>query len=220
MQEYVSGSKASSILGVHQRTLYLWDEKKLIDVIRTPGGKRLYNVKKYLADIELKKDSIDDTPKRIYNIKKKGSTVKDDVSNTSSLINVLEKEDSIPRLSDNVPENVSIDNIDCPLEKDFKQNYIFAYNQSKQLIEKYPKHLLISGETSLNKFLDLIIDNKIREVVIDKNEWNIDSYNMLLYLFSKFSDGSLIGENNIKQINDPTDMQLFIKMMGDLIKKQ
>lgn len=48
MENYISGKKASEILGVHQRTLYLWDKKKLIDTIRTPGGKRLYNVKKYL----------------------------------------------------------------------------------------------------------------------------------------------------------------------------
>jgi predicted site-specific integrase-resolvase len=48
MTEYISGSKASKILGVHQRTLYNWEEKKIIDTIRMPGGKRLYNVKKFL----------------------------------------------------------------------------------------------------------------------------------------------------------------------------
>jgi len=52
MQEknYLSGKKASAILGVHQRTLYLWEKKGLIETIRTPGGKRLYNVEKYLED--------------------------------------------------------------------------------------------------------------------------------------------------------------------------
>ena len=50
MEEYVSGKKASEILGVHQRTLYVWDKKKLIDTIRTPGNMRLYNVKKYLKE--------------------------------------------------------------------------------------------------------------------------------------------------------------------------
>jgi predicted site-specific integrase-resolvase len=48
MENFVSGKKASEILGVHQRTLYQWDNKKLIETIRTPGGKRMYNVKKYL----------------------------------------------------------------------------------------------------------------------------------------------------------------------------
>lgn len=52
MENFVSGKKASEQLGVHRRTLYQWDKKKQIEVIRTPGGKRLYNVKKYLESKE------------------------------------------------------------------------------------------------------------------------------------------------------------------------
>ncbi len=48
MENFVSGKKASEILGVHQRTLYQWESKKQIETMRTPGGKRMYNVKKYL----------------------------------------------------------------------------------------------------------------------------------------------------------------------------
>jgi predicted site-specific integrase-resolvase len=48
--EFVGGKEASKILGVHQRTLYLWDEKGLIETKRTPGNKRLYNVKKFIDD--------------------------------------------------------------------------------------------------------------------------------------------------------------------------
>ena len=59
MEEYLSGLKASKILGVHQRTLYLWETNKKIDTIRTPGGKRLYNVKKYLATTEKNNEFID-----------------------------------------------------------------------------------------------------------------------------------------------------------------
>lgn len=55
MEEYISGSKASKILGVHQRTLYQWEEKKKIETIRTPGGKRMYNVKKFLEEKEKNK---------------------------------------------------------------------------------------------------------------------------------------------------------------------
>lgn len=38
--KFVGGKKASEIIGVHQRTLYLWKEKGLIETIRTVGGKR------------------------------------------------------------------------------------------------------------------------------------------------------------------------------------
>ena len=55
---YVSGKKASQILGVHQRTLYNWEEKKIIDTIRTPGGKRMYNVEKYLKSREHNKSNV------------------------------------------------------------------------------------------------------------------------------------------------------------------
>jgi len=50
MDNYVSGKKASEILGVCQLTLRKWDEKKVIDTIRASGGKRLYNVKKYMEN--------------------------------------------------------------------------------------------------------------------------------------------------------------------------
>jgi putative resolvase len=49
-ETYVPGKEAEKILGVHQKTLYNWDKKGLIEVIRTPGKKRLYNVEKYLKE--------------------------------------------------------------------------------------------------------------------------------------------------------------------------
>lgn len=67
--EYVGGKEASSILGVHQRTLYQWETKKLIDTIRTPGGKRLYNVQKYINENQeyIKKNGISNN---IHELKK------------------------------------------------------------------------------------------------------------------------------------------------------
>lgn len=44
---WLKGKKAAEALGVHQRTLYQWEEKGIIEVKRTPGGMRLYNVKKF-----------------------------------------------------------------------------------------------------------------------------------------------------------------------------
>ena len=49
-KEYLGGKQASEVLGVHQRTLYLWEKKRKIETIRTPGGKRLYNVQKFLNE--------------------------------------------------------------------------------------------------------------------------------------------------------------------------
>ena len=48
--QFVSGKKTSELLGVHQRTLHNWDRKGLIETIRTPGNKRMYNVSKFLKE--------------------------------------------------------------------------------------------------------------------------------------------------------------------------
>ena len=49
---FVKGKQASDILNVHQRTLYQWDKKGWIEVKRTKGNIRLYNVDKYLREIK------------------------------------------------------------------------------------------------------------------------------------------------------------------------
>lgn len=59
LPKFVSGKEASKILGVHERTLYLWDKAKKIETIRTPGNKRLYNINKYINDhIPIEKNNI------------------------------------------------------------------------------------------------------------------------------------------------------------------
>jgi len=47
---YLSPKKTCEILGVYYKTLYKWEKDGKIDVIRTPGGKRFYNVEKYIRE--------------------------------------------------------------------------------------------------------------------------------------------------------------------------
>jgi len=67
--QFVSGKKTSEVLGVHQRTLHNWDRKGLIETIRTPGNKRMYNVNKFLKEHkpkqlnEIKLDDLDNITK-------------------------------------------------------------------------------------------------------------------------------------------------------------
>ena len=53
--KYVGGKEASKILSVHQRTLYQWDAKGKIKTIRTPGGKRLYDVSSFIREKQCEK---------------------------------------------------------------------------------------------------------------------------------------------------------------------
>lgn len=71
MSKYIGGKETAKLLGVHQRTLYQWHAKGLIDVIRTPGGKRMYNAEKYLKekecenDLNCNLDELDETKNKI-----------------------------------------------------------------------------------------------------------------------------------------------------------
>ena len=58
MNHLLGGKEASEKLGVHQRTLMQWDKKGLINVTRTPGNKRLYDVDKFLIEHSLKKEEV------------------------------------------------------------------------------------------------------------------------------------------------------------------
>jgi excisionase family DNA binding protein len=67
---YLGSKEACQQLGVHPRTLYNWEEKGKIDTIRTPGGKRLYNVEKYIKDQKIITKNIDENEIENENIEK------------------------------------------------------------------------------------------------------------------------------------------------------
>jgi predicted site-specific integrase-resolvase len=52
-EDYITPKEASKILGVHWQTLRNWDRNGLISTIRSQGGKRFYNIKKYIMDNNL-----------------------------------------------------------------------------------------------------------------------------------------------------------------------
>jgi len=49
-ETYVTPKEATKILGVHYMTLKNWEAKGKIKCVRTPGGKRLYNVTDYIKN--------------------------------------------------------------------------------------------------------------------------------------------------------------------------
>lgn len=51
--EYLPAKQVKNILGCCTKTLQDWDKKGLIEARRTPGGRRRYNVKKYIEDNKL-----------------------------------------------------------------------------------------------------------------------------------------------------------------------
>jgi putative resolvase len=93
MEHFKGGKQAAEILGVHQRTLYLWEKKGLIETIRTPGNKRLYNINKFLEDNKCKENicnNLDDLDKEtrlnIAYVRVSSQNQKDDLERQKQLM--------------------------------------------------------------------------------------------------------------------------------------
>lgn len=77
----------SYLLGVHVRTLYNWEKDGVIDAIRTPGNKRLYNIDNYvkLNNINIIDNDVSDKLNISYaRVSSRGQ--KDDLENQKKLL--------------------------------------------------------------------------------------------------------------------------------------
>ena len=171
MEEYVGGQEASKILGVHQRTLYQWDKKKIIETIRTPGGKRLYNVKKYLKSLEKNTSNIVHVNNPIINAR-------------------LQPNNNNHNKNNYIYARVSSQGQKEDLER-----------QIKLLKNAYPEYILISeigsgmnmNRKGLRKIIDESIKGEINEVVIVyKDRLCRFGYELVEDIINKYSSGKII----------------------------
>jgi len=65
MKGYVKTKEAMKILGVHNQTLYRWADLGKLEVIRTPGNDRLFNIEKFLKDNNLSPENKSKIKQRI-----------------------------------------------------------------------------------------------------------------------------------------------------------
>ena len=68
-EQYIGKKKALEILGISAMTLLKLEEMNKIEVIKTIGGHRKYNVKKYIEDNKKESEPIEKTKKDKNNIK-------------------------------------------------------------------------------------------------------------------------------------------------------
>ena len=178
--KFVGGKKASEIIGVHQRTLYLWDEKGLIETIRTVGGKRLYNVEKYLKEnicIEENKknntfcDNLDDLDKK----KEKLNICYVRVSSNGQKDDLMRQKNQMIKL---YPKHLIIEDIGSGL------------NLNKR---------------GIKKIINLAIDGKINELVVAyKDRLTRFGFELIEELIQKYSNGKIIIVNQ-KEIIEPEE---------------
>ena len=84
MEDYITPSRASEVLKVCKQTLKRYEKDGLIETIRTPGGKRMYNVDKYLKENNLIKEG--EEKKRICYCRVSTSSQKDDLESQIKLM--------------------------------------------------------------------------------------------------------------------------------------
>lgn len=204
---YVPGKKASEILGVHQRTLYNWEEKGIIDTIRTPGGKRLYNVQKFLSNRKI--TNVNDNKQTHVTNKKKFK--EDEINDDEEDLCIIYARVSSMGQKDDLERQIQV------------------------LKKKYPKYKLIKdigsginfNRRGLRRIIKLAISGKIKRlVVVHKDRLARFGYELIEDLIKEYSSGEIIimdkkcdmepEEELVKDVL--TIMNVFVARMNGLRK--
>lgn len=179
--KFVGGKKASEIIGVHQRTLYIWEEKGLIETIRTTGGKRLYNVEKYL------KEKICDEEN-----KNKNTITCDNLDN-------LDKEkEKLNICYVRVSSNEQKDDLER------QKNVMVKLYPKHKIIEDIGSGLNLNKK-GIKKIINLAIEGKIKELVVAyRDRLTRFGFELIEELIEKYSKGKIIILNE-KEIIEPEE---------------
>ena len=170
--KYLSGKDASEKLGVHQRTLYQWDQKGWIDTIRTDGNKRLYNVDKYLRN--KKCDNDEDCIKNLENIDKTKGKLKISYVRVSSQGQKDDLEQQKKQMKEHYPAHIMIEDIGS------------GVNLNKR---------------GIRKIISLAIEGRVEELVIAyKDRLARFGYELIEDLITTYSQGKIIIINKKKEL--------------------
>lgn len=181
--KYVGGKEACTLLGVHQQTLYQWDKKGLIETIRTPGNKRLYNVEKFLKQKECdgNNECLDDL---------------DNINETEGKINIC-----YVRVS-SLGQKGDLDRQKMIMKKQYPNHL---------LIEDIGSGLNLN-KRGIRKIIDLAIGGKVSElVVLYKDRLTRFGYELIEDLIKKYSNGKIIIVN--KKENIPPEEELAFDVL-------
>ena len=200
-EKYVKGKRASEIIGVHQRTLYIWEEKGLIETIRTRGGMRLYNVEKFLKEKECLEENI----------------------NKNSICNDLDKLDKLKKL------NICYVRVSSNSQKDdlMRQKEMMVKKYPNHTIIEDIGSGLNLNKRGIKKIITLAIDGKINELIVAyRDRLTRFGFELIEELINKYSNGKLIVLNE-KEFIEPEEelikdmvsiMNVYVAKMNGLRK--
>jgi len=190
---FVGGKQASKLLGVHQRTLYQWDEKGLIQTIRTPGNKRLYNVKKFLEE-----KKCNNNIKCIENL--------DELDKESNKLNIC---------------YVRVSSVGQKDDLERQKKELYSKYPNNIFIEDIGSGLNMN-KTGLRKIIDLAIKGKINELVIAYKDRLVRfGYELIEDLIIKYSNGKIIILNQ-KDTKEPEEelVEDVLQVMNVFVAKR
>ena len=198
IQKYVGGKKASEIIGIHQRTLYQWEAKGKIQTIRTPGGKRLYNVEEFIKTRECKDD--EKCIKNLEDLDKEKGKINISYVRVSSLKQKEDLDRQKKLIRDKYPDHLMIEDIGSGI------------NLNKR---------------GILKIIELAIAGKIKELVVAyKDRLARHGYELIEHLIEKYSKGKIVIVNKNDDLEPEEElafdvlqiMNVFVAKMNGLRK--
>lgn len=182
-KKYVGGKKASEILGVHQRTLYQWEKKGKIETIRTAGGKRQYNVDKYLKD-QIGSNEDDDNICKTKECELKLEEIKNKVNICYVRVSTHGQKDDLAR------------------QKEYMKKLYPKY----EIIEDIGSGINFNRR-GFRKIIELGIGGKIGEVVVAyKDRLARFGYDLIEDIINKYSDGKIIVINKKEEVEPEEEL--------------
>jgi predicted site-specific integrase-resolvase len=194
---YVSGKKVQEVLGVHQQTLYKWDAKGKIETIRTPGGKRLYNLNKYLNDYKAESNKKKDTVKNEIIVENVQEHNTDKLNICYCRVSSVGQKDDLKRQIDYMKEKYP----------------------NHEIIQDIGSGLNFKRK-GLYKIIKLSIAGQINEVVVAyKDRLARFGYDLIESLIQDYSNGSVIVLNKQKLEPQEELMQDMLQIMNVFVAK-
>lgn len=181
--KFMGSKEASKILGVHPRTLYLWEKNGTIETVRNkPNGKRYYNVEKYLKGKGLTCQKI--TKKEIkcskYEEFEEKKRIKICYARVSSSGQKEDLERQKEELKEKYPKHFLIEDIGSGI------------NLTKR---------------GIVKIIEMAIEGKIEELVVaHKDRLARFGYDLIELLIKKYSNGRITIINEKEEVEPEEEM--------------
>ena len=192
MTTFMTAKKAKEILGVHIQTLYNWERSGKIETIRTAGGHRMYNVKKYLETYA--NPNYEETDTNDNNNENQNNKTDNELDNKTK----------------NNKDKLNI----CYIRVSTLSQKNDLERQRKFMVDKYPTYEIIEdigsginfNRKGLRKIIKLAISGKINKLVVAyKDRLTRFGYELIEDLIKDYSDGNIIIEDSKEIKKEPKE---------------